>query len=239
MKREKQKFLYKRSGVYYNNPVMIYDAIRLIAAALCGETKKTELNVTPDPALRPVLDFILLISAYAEISAAGKARVDPIARIPVNVPLRFTALPKDVFLLFAGIVSKLNVIFRAENVEGGITKAELQTLSDAMDGVLAYAETENGVALSAFSTIDGLNPDVAVSPVFAAGALLGGVLALETTTFRLGKNRNAPEVLCAVEAINAFGGSAKENGDGTVTVQSFRYKRFHPKTGKRLRKRAK
>ncbi len=219
--------------------MIINDAIQLIAAAMCCETKKTELNVTPDPALRPVLEFILLLSAYAEVSVNGRATVDPIIRVPVNVPMRFSSLPKDVFLLFAGIVAKLNVVFRVETVEGGMERAELQTLSDAMDRVLVFAKNNKGIALSAFSTDDSLNPAVAVSPIFAAGALLGGVLALNTTTFRLGENRSAPEVQCAVDAINAFGGSAKENEDGSVTVQSYRFTRFHPKTGKRLRKRAK
>ena len=218
---------------------MIQDAIRLIAAALCGETKKTELRVTPDPALRPVLELILLFSAYAEISVSGRALVDPITRVPVSAPLRFAVLPKDVFLLFAGIIAKLNVIFRVETVEGGMEKAELQTLSDAIDGILVFAKNSTGIALSAFSTNDSLVPEVPVSPVFAAGALLGGVLGLSDTTFRLGENRNAPEVLCAIEAINAFGGTAEESADGSVTVKTVRFTRFHPKTGKRLRKRAK
>ena len=219
---------------------MIEDAIRLIAAAICSETKKTELYITPDPALKPVAELLMLLSAYPDISVTGRTLVDPILRLPVDLPLRFNAMTKDVFLLFAGFFAKINVVMRVETVEGGIEKAELQTLTDAMDGVLVFAKKGEGVMLSAFSNgSDRLNPDVAVSPIFAAGALLGAVLGFGSTAFTLGQNRNAPEVKCAIDAINEFGGSAEETEDGAVKVQSVRNLRFHKKTGKRLRKRVK
>ena len=219
---------------------MIEDAIRLIAAAICSEKKKTELYITPDPALQPVVDLLMLLSAYADISVTGRTLVDPIIRLPVDLPLRFNSMTKDVFLLFAGFFAKINVVLKVETVEGGVTREELQTLSDAMDGVLAFAKKGDGVMLSAFSNgSDRLNPNVAVSPIFAAGAVLGAVLGYGSTAFTLGQNRNAPEVLCAIEAVNAFGGSAEETEDGAVKVQSIRNLRFHKKTGKRLRKRVK
>ena len=217
---------------------MIQDAIRMLAAAMCGETKKIKVDVTPDPALRPIMEFILLISAYVQISVSGVAEVDPITHLPQNnLPLRFSGLNKDVFLLLAGVVTKLNLIFRAENVEGGMESAELQTLSDAMDGILVFSKSGESIILSSFSTYDSVNPDVAVSPVFAAGVVIGAALGFRSTRFRLGANRNAPEVLCALSAINEFGGIVTENEDGTVTVKTLRG-RFHPKTGKRLKKKA-
>ena len=217
---------------------MLQDSIRLIAAAFCGERKKIELSVTPEQALRPAMEYLLRVSAYVQISASGVAEVDPIARLPMSIQLRFFSLPKEDFLLFAGIAAKLNEIFRVQTVEGGIERSELQTLSDAMCGVLVFSMSD-GVILSSFSTYDSLDPAVAVSPAFAAGALLGTVLGYSSTRFRLGENRNAPEVICAINAINEFGGTAIENEDGTVTVRTVRFKRFNPKTGKRLRKRAK
>ena len=219
--------------------MMTEDAIRILAAAMCSDTKKTKVDAVPDPALRPIIEFVMLMSGYVQISVSGKAEVDPLTRIPNISPLRLYNTGKEVFLLLAGVMAKLNIVFLVQEVEGGVTTEELQTLSDAMGGILVFAENEKGIYLSSFSTRDSLVPEVPVSPIFAAGALVGATLGFCDTRFRLGDNRNAPEVRCAIDAINACGGTAIENEDGTVTVKTTRDIRFNRKTGKRIRKRAK
>ena len=216
---------------------MIQDAIRMIAAALCGEGKKLEVPAAHDPALAPVLDLILLLTGYAEISLAGKARIQPIARAPVKAVLRFQSLKKEMFYLFAGLVTKLDAVMFVEEIEDGITDAELKTLSDAMNGVFVSAWTPSGLAVSAYALDDAPVPGADVSPVYVAGTILGASLCVLQTTFRFGPERSAPEIVCAIESLNACGGEATENEDGSVTVTTYRHTRFHTKTGKRMRRR--
>lgn len=214
---------------------MLQDAIRLAAAALCCEKKKTPLKVTPDPALGRVLELLLQFTAYADIAADGGVLLDPPVRAPKNITLRFTSLTKDLFYLCAGLTAKMDLVMHVDTVEGGVSDAELQALSNAMDGVLVYAKNARGIALSAFSADDGLNAELSFPPLFAAGALVGAAMADMETTFYLGAYEAAREVRWALDALKEFGNETVRTEDGGITVPTLK-SRFHPKTGKRIRK---
>lgn len=218
---------------------MLSDAIRIIAAALCGEGRRVTLPVTLTPALNPVFDLLLMLSSDAETAGGGTLAVRPIGRAPGKLILRFKALPPELFFLFAGLTAKLNVILRVETTPEGIDDETLETLCRAMGRVLVYAKTPGGLALSAFSADDSLDPEVEVSPVFAAGVILGASLSAEDTVFPAGAYLEAAPAATAVEAVKAFGGETETDESGALTVRTLRYSRFHPNTGKRLRGRAK
>ena len=214
---------------------MLNDAVNIIAAVLCGEGKHVFMPVTLTPALNPVFELLLMLSSDAETAGPGEIRVRPIPRVPDKQILRFRELPAELFLLFAGLAAKINVIFRVETVPEGIDDETLDTLCRAMGRVMVYARRGEGVALSAFSADDSLDPSVEVSPVFAAGVVLGAALAAEETSFAPGAYLETEEVKAAVAAINRFGGETVTDETGRLTVRTLRYTRFHPKTRKRLR----
>ena len=213
---------------------MLRDAIRLIAAALCCERKKTEFTVTPDPALGRAVELVLQLTGRVEISSNGTVLLDPPVRSPRRAMLRFTSLPKELFYLFAGVAAKLDGILQVGEVEGGVTREELQALSNAMGGVLAFSQTAGGVMLTAFSGPDGFDAGAEFPPAFAAGVLLGAALAEAITAFTPGEYAETQEVRWALEALKEFGCPVKEL-KGRVTVNTLK-NRFDTAGGKRIRK---
>ena len=213
---------------------MIRSAIRLIAAALCGTKKEVVFKIAPVPGLQPVLDFLLMLSAYPEVSRSGEARVRPVLRLPIDLGFRFDRLPKELFELLAGAASKMNVSLRVAEVTPPVTAEEMDACVAALDGILFYVINDNRVALSAFSLSEGISDGADVSPAFVAGAMLGTVLGLRDAEFRLGSYAGTEPVKAAVEAIREFGGVLTEEGD-SVTVHTVRYERFQQKNGRRMR----
>ena len=213
---------------------MIRSAIRLIAAGLCGTQKEVVFKIDPVPGLQPVLDFLLMLSSYPQLSRSGEARVRPVLRLPISFGFRFDRLPKELFELLAGAASKMNVAMRVAEVTPPVTAQEMDACVAALDGILYYVLNENRVALCAFSLSEGISDGADVSPAFVAGAMLGTVLGLRDAEFRLGRYAETEPVKAAVEAIKEFGGVLTEEGDA-VTVHTVRYDRFNQKTGRRMR----
>ena len=214
---------------------MLNDAIRMIAAALCGEEKQITIQVTPHPALGSVNLLLLQLAAHSEISVSGEAHITPIPRTPDVSSPRFGTLPRELFFLFAGLCAKLNLVMQVNAVEEGVTADELNALSEAIGGVLVYAIRKNRIILSSFTYSEGLRADVSVPGAFAAGLLLGACMSERDTVFYLESYASSPAVIAAVSAINGSGGSAEETGD-KLTVSTLR-DRFDKKTGRRFRKR--
>ena len=214
---------------------MLNDAIRMIAAALCGEEKQITIQVTPHPALGSVNLLLLQLAAHSEISVSGEAHITPIPRTPDVSSPRFGTLPRELFFLFAGLCAKLNLVMQVNAVEEGVTADELNALSEAMGGVLVYAIRQNRIILSSFTYSEGLRADIAAPGAFAAGLLLGACMSERDTVFRLKQYAELPAVQAAVSAISEFGGSTEETGD-SLTVHTLR-SRFNEKTGRRIRKR--
>ena len=214
---------------------MLNDAIRMIACAFCSEARELRLQVQAAQPLENVKLLLLQITASAEISLNGEAKIRPITRIPDRTTIRFRTLPKDLFFLFAGAAAKLNLVMRTEAVEGGVTRQELQALSDALDGVLVYAKRKNLIILSSVTVHEGLTPDAAVPDAFAAGLLLGACLSAYDTDFDLGELARSPAVNQAIEAISSFGGKTEQTEGGALRVYTLR-SRFNKATGRRIRK---
>ncbi len=214
---------------------MLNDEIRVIATAFCGEGRELKLQVQADQRLKNVEFLLLQITATADIFLNGEAKIKPILRVPNRTTLRFPALPKEQFFLFAGIAAKLNLVMRTEAVEGGVTRQELQALSDALDGVLVYVKRKNEILLSSVTVHEGLSPDAAVPDAFAAGLLLGACLSAYDTDFYLGKYAQSPAVGQAIEAIGSFGVKTQQSEDGALRVYTLR-SRFNKTTGRRIRK---
>ena len=213
---------------------MIRDAVRLLAAALCGTEKTVSLTIAPVPELRPLFDFMLVLSSTAQVSPTGDTVVKPILRLPISLGVRYKEMTLPLFELLAGVSAKMNTPLRVAKVTPEVTEETLRAYSDARGGILYYIITENGVSLNAFSLGEGISGDADVSPEFVAGALLGTVVGLRDAAFRLGRFADTEPVKAAVEAIKEFGGAIDEEGD-VVTVHTVRYERFRQKDGRRIR----
>ena len=216
---------------------MLNDLIRILAAALCSEEKKVKIHVTPDDALIAAPATLLRLTAYGEVSRAGEAVINPVARVPDHrIPLIYGELPREVFFLYAGMLAKLNLVMQVSRVAEGVSPEELENMRRAMDGVLIILERERGIQMCAFSMREAPDPALVPHPAFTAGAMLGAVLGLRETTFPAHQVNESEPVKCAVAAINEFGGQTVTNPDGSITVRMLRRERFDLKTGKRIRK---
>ena len=100
---------------------MLNDLIRILAAALCSEEKKVKIQVTPDDALITAPATLLRLTAYGEVSRAGEAVINPVARVPDHrIPLIYGELPREVFFLYAGMLAKLNLVMQVSRVAEGV-----------------------------------------------------------------------------------------------------------------------
>ena len=214
---------------------MLQDAIRLIAAALCCDPRKTTLTVTPAPQLAYVSTLILQLTGYAEVSSKGEVRLTAPVALPPKMTLRFKTLPRDLFFLFAGVAVKLEVVLFADELKD-VAPEDLETLEKAFYGSVYAGRAGGRYAVSSAAYGWPFDPEEDFPAALAAGALLGAALTRTETTFIPGKYAETDEVRWALDALKEFGNAPVYNEDGSVTVPTLRG-RFDGKAGRRVRHR--
>lgn len=211
----------------------------MFASAFCAE-KRVKVKVEPDADAFDAAQFIIQLSGKCEIAAAqGAALIKPLKRPPVAAG--FVIMPhagRELFMLIAGMAAQMDISVRFDCVEGGVTAAELEHISEITQGLLCCGKKDGAIYLSSLLYDENPLYEKCRETSFAAGLCLGAVLARVSTLVCVPVGEEDELLRFTLEVLAGCGVALEQDpGSGETIIRSmlktrFPEKKSEPKTKK-------
>ena len=183
---------------------------RVFAAAFLGDAPKYRFEIPPGPQADTLIEAVYGVRGKAKYMTDGLLHVYPIKYRPTFEKTVLSAADETTFLFLAGITAATGKSYAALRFDAPFSRRALTEAMRAVDGSLLF----RGVRRSGAAAGAAVFPPVVkirsrTPPAFAAGLIVGAVMARHDAVFLFEGCDPRQEHLDAIEAVREFGGEAQ------------------------------